>query len=290
MRIRHAIFSLTFLLLPLGVAAAQGQSALTVTWAPEKPVNGAAVMFQVVSSAPLQSLSGSWLGRRLYFDFDQSKGTWYGLAGVKLETPAGRYLLRLEAIGQDGRRFTASRPVPIGRAAYRTVKLSVPRRYTEPDAPTLERIKQEQALKKEAFGHLSPERFWSRGFAAPLDEAIVTEEYGVQRRFNRRRQSVHLGIDLRAPLGTPVKAINHAEVLLAREMFFEGGFVILDHGQGLLSLYLHLSEIKVRPGEFVKRGQIIGLSGDSGRVTAPHLHMGIRWQGVYLDGATLLKQ
>jgi murein DD-endopeptidase MepM/ murein hydrolase activator NlpD len=72
-------------------------------------------------------------------------------------------------------------------------------------------------------------------------------------------------------------------------MFFEGGFIVIDHGQGLLSLYMHLSELKVKEGDMVTKRQIIGLSGGTGRATAPHLHIGVRWQGVYLDPAVLLK-
>jgi murein DD-endopeptidase MepM/ murein hydrolase activator NlpD len=77
--------------------------------------------------------------------------------------------------------------------------------------------------------------------------------------------------------------------LLARPLYFEGNFVVLDHGQGLLSLYLHLSEFKVKEGDQVKRGQIIGLSGGTGRATGPHLHVAVRWQGTYLDPGSLMR-
>ena len=83
--------------------------------------------------------------------------------------------------------------------------------------------------------------------------------------------------------------MNDGTVLLARPMYFEGNFIVLDHGQGLLTLYLHLSEFKVKEGDFVKRGQIIGLSGGTGRATGPHLHVAVRWQGTYLDPASLMR-
>jgi murein DD-endopeptidase MepM/ murein hydrolase activator NlpD len=86
-----------------------------------------------------------------------------------------------------------------------------------------------------------------------------------------------------------VHAVNHGTVLLARPLFFEGNCVVLDHGQGLLSLYLHLSEFSVKEGDTVDPAQIIGLSGGTGRATGPHLHLAIRWQGMYLNPATLLK-
>jgi len=83
--------------------------------------------------------------------------------------------------------------------------------------------------------------------------------------------------------------MNDGTVLLARPLYFEGNFVVLDHGQGFLTLYLHLSEVKVKEGEQVKRGQEIGLSGGTGRATGPHLHVGVRWQGTSLDPASLLR-
>jgi murein DD-endopeptidase MepM/ murein hydrolase activator NlpD len=85
-----------------------------------------------------------------------------------------------------------------------------------------------------------------------------------------------------------VHSVNDGTVILAQPLYFEGGFVAIDHGQGLMSLYLHLSEFKVKHGDQVKTGQLIALSGGSGRATGPHLHLAIRWQSVYLNPATLL--
>jgi murein DD-endopeptidase MepM/ murein hydrolase activator NlpD len=82
--------------------------------------------------------------------------------------------------------------------------------------------------------------------------------------------------------------MNSGVVIVARDMFYEGGFVVIDHGQGLSTLYMHLSEIKVREGERVEKRRVIGLSGATGRATAPHLHVGVRWQGMYLDPEVLI--
>ena len=100
---------------------------------------------------------------------------------------------------------------------------------------------------------------------------------------------MHQGLDYAIPSGTPVAAVNSGTVLLARPLYFEGNCVVLDHGQGLLTLYMHLSEMKVKEGETIQRGQEIGLSGGSGRATGPHLHLAVRWQGIYLNPATLLR-
>ena len=103
-----------------------------------------------------------------------------------------------------------------------------------------------------------------------------------------RRPAFHKGADFRAAAGTPVYAANDGVVLIARPMFYEGNFVLIDHGQQLMSMYLHFSRIDVRAGETVRKGQQLGLSGATGRVTGPHLHFAVRWQGDYLDPVKLL--
>ncbi|HVI77533.1 MAG TPA: M23 family metallopeptidase, partial [Candidatus Acidoferrum sp.] len=113
--------------------------------------------------------------------------------------------------------------------------------------------------------------------------------FGTARVFNDQVQSRHQGLDFAAPPGTEVQAINSGVVVLARPMFFEGNCVVIDHGQGLLSLYLHLSAFKVKEGDQVHTGEAVAVSGGTGRATGPHLHLAVRWQGIYLSPAILLK-
>lgn len=277
---------------PIQTAEEQANSPaagpLSLSSEPEQPVNGSPCLFRVKAEKPLKALSGKWQNRQVFFDFDRTNDTWYGFAGVELETLAGRHSLELKFTFANGAQSSSSHFVTVGRGAYRNVTLRVARKFLEPDAETLARIKQERELKREAFHRTGNKRFWNGGFAAPVAN-IVTEPFGVRRTFNRKLQSIHQGLDFRADTGTPVQAMNGGEVILAREMFFEGGFVILDHGQGLLTLYMHLSQINVKEGDRVAKAQVLGLSGATGRVTAPHLHVGVRWQSVYLDPATLLQ-
>ena len=149
-------------------------------------------------------------------------------------------------------------------------------------------INQGKSVKEDAFAKKTAERQWSGDFHAPVD-ARISDAFGTQRKFNGKVQSTHQGLDFAVPSGTPIAALNTGTVLLARAMYFEGNCVVLDHGQGLLTLYLHLSEFKVKEGDQVERGQVIGLSGGTGRATGPHLHIAVRWQGIYLNPATLLK-
>lgn len=261
--------------------------ALVVTSEPEAPVNGSPCIFRVKSRRALRSLSGIWQGRSVFFNFDGRDRTWYGFAGLGVDAVSGRSQLTLKATTASGARFSYVHPVWIEQVDYPTIALSVPGQYTEPDAEALARIEEEQGLKKETFARVTPSRLWSGNFEAPVD-SWTTGEFGVHRTFNGKVQSIHQGLDFRAETGTPVGAMNSGVVILAREMFYEGGFVVVDHGQGLATLYMHLSEIRVNEGDSVGKRQVIGLSGGTGRATAPHLHVGVRWQGIYLDPAVLL--
>ncbi len=260
---------------------------LVVTSEPEVIVNGSPCMFRVESPRPLRSLSGKWQDRNVFFNFDDRDGKWYGFAGVGLDSLAGRSRLMLEATPVNGVRFTYTHIVIIEHERYPIVALRVPNHYTDPDEDTQALILEEQALKKDAFARISQAKLWDGRFEAPVESAM-TSEFGIRRRFNRKVRSVHQGMDLRAETGTPVSAMNSGLVVVARNMFFEGGFVVIDHGQGLLTLYMHLSEISVKEGDNVRKRQIIALSGGTGRATAPHLHVGVRWQGIYIDPAVLL--
>jgi murein DD-endopeptidase MepM/ murein hydrolase activator NlpD len=96
-------------------------------------------------------------------------------------------------------------------------------------------------------------------------------------------------MDFRAPMGTVVRAGNAGVVVLAQPLYFEGNCVIVDHGLGLMSVYMHFSKIEVKPGQQVAKGERLGLSGATGRVTGPHLHWAIRWEGAMLDPAKVLR-
>ncbi len=254
-------------------------------------VNGTPVLFQVEPPTKLESLTGTWLAHRLTFSYDASKKTWFALAGVTFETTPGKYPLVLSAQPASGKAsLTFTRTFAVARAHYPQIKveLTVEKKFTEPSPEQQEQIAEGVKIKQDYLGRVTPDRQWDGTFAAPA-EAATSDVYGSQRIFNGKAQREHQGLDFRVPTGTPVAAMNSGTVLLARFLYFEGNCVVIDHGQGLLTLYFHLSEFKVKEGDEVKRGQIVGLSGGTGRATGPHLHVGVRWQGVYLDPARLMQ-
>ena len=288
-------FALLFLLWLLFSSA---PPACAANWSihtqPTRLVNGGPVLFQVQPPARLESLHGTWLGHEVSFSFDAASKTWFALAGVSLETAPGTYSLELTGETEAGKalskKISFSHEFAVAGGKYPKIqaKLSVESKFTEPNPEQQKQIEESQQVKKDYLNRVTPERGWSGPFTAPADAAI-SDVFGSQRIFNGKSESPHLGLDFRVPSGTPVAAMNDGTVLLARLLYYEGNFVVLDHGQGLLTIYMHLSEFKVKEGDQVKRGQVIGLSGGTGRATGPHLHVGVRWQGTYLDPAALIR-
>jgi murein DD-endopeptidase MepM/ murein hydrolase activator NlpD len=264
----------------------------TVRSQPTRLVNGAPVLFQVKTPSRLESLTGTWLDHQITFSFDASTKSWFALAGVSLETAPGTYSLELKGEGPASKianqRVAFTRKFTVVRAKYPKVELTVESKFTEPNPEQLKQIDEAKKIKQDYLNRVTPEREWSGRFAPPADAAI-SDVFGTQRVFNGKTQSSHLGLDFRVPGGTPVAAMNEGTVLLARPLYFEGNCVVLDHGQGLLTIYMHLSEFKVKEGDRVERGQIVALSGGTGRATGPHLHVAVRWQGTYLDPARLMQ-
>ncbi len=278
------------------VLMANLSSAASATWIvvsqPTRLVNGSPVFLRVTPPKPVLSLSGTWLGHDLAFSFDARSKTWFALAGISQETKAGAYPLQLHAEfsgGQaNGQKVSFEKKIPVQHQRYPRVLLKVAARYTAPNPEDQHEIEQDKEIKADAFKTVTPAREWTGSFAAPVN-AEISGVFGVERVFNGSVQSTHQGLDFRVPTGTSVAAVNRGRVILARPLFFEGNCVVIDHGQGLLTLYLHLSKFRVKEGDDVNKSQEIGLSGGTGRATGPHLHLAVRWQGVYVDPQVLLK-
>lgn len=300
---------LTVLLGLLSGAVIGWGEAASIIVLPARPAQGAPIYLRVQPNARLTALSGEWLGKRVYFNPEAAKagegrgaargyskaehGTWFALAGVALDTAPGSYTLKLTGTDAAGHAFEASEVIRVAASRYPTVELKVAKQFTEPDEAAQKRIAQDQQVKHEAFerSRNSPDlplRLWSGSFAAPIANT-PSDGFGTRRVFNGKLQSQHQGLDFHAATGTPVHAVGRGRVLLARSLFFEGNCVMLDHGQGLISIYMHLSALKVKEGDIVVQGEPVGLSGATGRATGPHLHLAVRWQGLYLDPALLLK-
>lgn len=165
---------------------------------------------------------------------------------------------------------------------YKKETLQVDPSRVKPPKKYQDQIYKEYKQAKEIYQKTTVKRYWSKPFIYPL-ESKITSEFGNARVFNGTLKSYHGGVDFRAPLKTPIKAVNDGVVVLARERYYAGGSIVIDHGYGLYSCYFHLSSYAIKEGDSVLRGDIIGLSGQSGRVTGPHLHFGLQLYDTAID-------
>lgn len=277
---------LALVLLSSSAIALPRPPRLKVEAQPTHPINGAACLFKVTATPKLTELHGKWLDHEVQFESLDNGRTWVGFAGLALATKRGQYPLELEGTTAAGSEVHFSQKIRVAIVNRKTIAapkpLTVEGRYTSPDPETLKRIDQEKAAKTAAYNETAPHALWSGPFVQPLD-SLITETFGVRRVFNGQLLSEHHGVDFRAVPGTPVLASNSGTVVLARELFYEGNCVILDHGQGLFTIYMHFSKFAVHEGDKVERSQKLGESGATGRVTGPHLHVSVLWRGVALD-------
>lgn len=252
------------------------QPVLPVQWAPRPLFNGAPILFRSTT------LSGpaTWLGRTIEFRPADSEGKLFtALAGVDLGTKPGRYPL---VIGN------VTIPVLVQSRVYPVSRIRVDSRYLEPPKELEKRLQEERELKKRIFAGSPKERLWRGTFAAPSGTR-QTSPFGARRTYNGKTRSIHQGLDFAAATGTEIRAANIGIVRIARPMYFEGGLVVIDHGESIFTLYMHLSEFLVKEGQNIGRGEPIARSGATGRVTGAHLHFSVLWQGSYLEPATLLR-
>lgn len=172
---------------------------------------------------------------------------------------------------------------------YTTETLSVDPSKVTPPPEALERIERERIEAETIYKRFTPIRYWDKAFIKPLD-TFITSLYGAARTYNGTLQSYHGGVDFRARTPIPIQAVNNGIVVLAKDRYYAGGTIIIDHGEGIYSCYFHLSRYDVNVGDYVEKGQNIALSGATGRITGPHLHFGIIVHGVQSDPLDLIEK
>ena len=211
------------------------------------------------------------------------KDTWFAMAGIGLSTKPGDYEFSINQA--DG--LSVKTKVTIEYKKYDEQHLTIKnKRKVNPNKDDSKRIAAESIRKKKAkkqFSDITPEV----DFIWPVTGRI-SSIFGLRRFFNEQERSPHNGLDIAAAEGTPVKAAASGTVIDAGDFFFSGNMIYLDHGQGIISLYAHLSEISVKPGDVVKQGDIIGKVGQTGRVTGPHLHFAVLANQTLIDPVFML--
>lgn len=211
------------------------------------------------------------------------------LVGADLEAKPGVTTVVVKATTSAGTQRENQISLRIRPKAFKKESFSVAKEFEPLSPEALERIRTDRDAFSRAFMTSAPERLWEGRFLLPVS-SDVTSPFGYRRVINGTPRAPHTGVDLRAALGSEVIAPNHGRVVLLGDFFFSGRSLVLDHGGGLYTMYFHLSEFKVETGAAVHKGDVIGLSGMSGRVTGPHLHWGARINDARVDPFELLNK
>jgi len=186
-----------------------------------------------------------------------------------------------------GKTATLRASVELVRVKHPVERLDLDPAMVNPPESELPRIARERAQTRAVLARVSDERLWSLPFARPVQPGELSSEYGLGRVLNGQPRSPHRGLDLEAKTGDAVSAAADGVVALTGHLYYAGNCVYLDHGQGLFTMYFHMSELRVRQGDRVARGQLLGLAGDTGRSTRAHLHFGASTLGRLVDPAPL---
>jgi murein DD-endopeptidase MepM/ murein hydrolase activator NlpD len=212
--------------------------------------------------------------------------TWRALVGVDLDVEPGTYPVTVETGAGAGPRH-ATYDLAIAPRVFRTRRLTVNEAFVTPPASEQARIEREAALLAEVWKTPAGERLWSTAFVRPVPQE-ANSAFGTRSIFNGKPRNAHGGADFLSPGGTPIHAPNAGRIAVARNLYFSGNTVIIDHGLGLFSMLAHMSAIDVHEGDRVTAGQVLGLVGATGRVTGPHLHWAVRTGGARVDPLSLL--
>ncbi len=283
MRAASCLPRLPFLLLALGLSAlaAEERPVLSIQPGTARPGDPVLITVRGLPEAPTGTLGGRAL--RFYSIPDGFQA----ITALPVEQPVGP--LEVKVTGP-----TKDTPVTLGgmlevvAPGWPERTLRVAGKYIKPPPEVTSRIEADQAAFAAAFSQPFGPLLFGQDFAWPRKDRI-TAPYGDLRTFNGKKQSQHYGTDIDGDTGAPVDAANDGVVVMARDCYSSGQTVLLHHGVGLYTAYFHLSKIQVKTGQRVKQGQRLGKVGATGRVTGPHLHWGVKVEGSWVDGETLLK-
>jgi murein DD-endopeptidase MepM/ murein hydrolase activator NlpD len=246
---------------------------------------GSAFELRVPHQEGVQTVTARWQDKDI--PLARLGNDWIAFIGVDLDVKAG---LSPVSVKMKLAKQVVSQTVDVTVTAvqFPTRILEVEPKYVNPPESEEKRIIAEDTELKKIHRTITAEKLWSGPFRAPVDGPVEASSFGARSVFNGQSRAPHAGADLRAVTGTRILATNRGRVVLAKDLYFTGNTVIIDHGLGVYSLYAHLSRIDVKVGQLLENGQLLGLSGATGRVTGPHLHWGIKAQDARVDPFSLI--
>jgi len=255
--------------------------AFQATLLPSRINPGDAFLVKVSEAKKSEIPAASLSGKEILFS-RCGEACFIGIGAVALETKPGRHMIHLR-MGEKSMQLV----LLVKRTRFPTLFLTLPREKVFLSPDDLERAEREEERLQSLWMTMTG-RLWEGTFLFPLEHSISTA-FGTKRMMNRKVTSIHKGVDIRGKQGDGVRASNHGRVVLAEELFFGGNTVILDHGQGIFTIYMHLSSFAVKPDDLVSTGDLIGSVGSSGRSSGPHLHFGVKLQGISVNPVSFVK-
>jgi hypothetical protein len=228
----------------------------------------------------------TWLEKDVSLITDSSGTVWQGFLAADLQEEPGHYRVIVNTSPSGDRKKLE---IEIVDKDYGVRNLTLPKEMVDLDEETLKKVRKEYAVIDAIWEASVSDPCWNDFFMRPVDGEVVGP-FGRRSIINDQPRSPHSGVDLRGAEGTPVKAANEGKVVLTSHHFFSGNSIYVDHGGGVISMYFHLKEIKVKQDDTVRKGQIIGLVGSTGRSTGPHLHWGVRINGARVNPLSLCEK
>lgn len=235
-----------------------------------------------VTRVESNSMPSASLSDRSFHFSRCGKDCFIAIGVVDIEVLPGKYTVRL-SVGND----RADLNFRVRGVSFETVSMALPEDKVSLSPEDMKRAEREAERLKSIWQGVS-DKLWAGGFIMPLGNSMSTS-FGAKRIINQKKVSVHKGVDIKGKEGESVKASNRGRVVLAEELFFGGNTVILDHGQGIYTVYMHLSGFNVGTGDVVLKGDIIGYVGSSGRASGPHLHFGVKVSDINANPVSFVK-
>lgn len=253
---------------------------------PAKLAIGQVGLFSI-SDVPATRVTGAFLNRPVYFH--PGSGRQAALLPVDISTPPGNYPLTIEYQHvHHGTKKVITIQVEVQPYEFSVEELTLPEKMVTFPEEILKRIQDEKKAVDAVFEKNSESLLWNGGFIKPVEDDIVGL-FGSRRILNGEERSRHLGVDIRGKEGTPIRCANSGRIALAGDFYLLGSAVILDHGQGVFTMYCHLSKAAVKEGQPVAKGELVGEVGATGRATGPHLHWGAVICGAKVDPLSLIE-
>lgn len=283
------ILAAAFAAAALGGLAGQTQAPAPVVRLSYRALQpGEPILVVLESHGTVLSAAVTFLGGTADLRPGPQKETFLAFLGIDVQTKPGSYVLTVKVHKTGGLVENVRKDLLVVERKFSSTKLTLDPDYVTPPASVQARIKRESELIALAVSVVTPEWLGDGPFAVP-NAAPSWSNFGQRRLNNNVLASLHTGLDLRVPHGEPIGAANAGRVVMASDLYMGGKTVIIDHGLGVFSSYGHMSELRVKRGETVKKGQTIGLCGSTGRSTGPHLHWSVRILDARVDPEAMLR-